>query len=285
MTTYFVGDVQGCFSELIALLEQVNFNAKQDTLYLAGDLVARGPHSLATLRFVKSLGHAAKVVLGNHDIHLLAVYDGIKKAKSADKLDELFAADDINELITWLAQQPLLQKLPKNETGDDDVYLTHAGISPQWTMPEAIEQARSAQQKLSSLDRKYWLELMYGESPNNWLHAKSTQEKFRFTVNALTRMRYCFSDGSLEFEHKGSPNTAQEHNNFDRIIPWYKLANQKSTTKVIFGHWASLMGECPAQNVYALDTGCVWGKHLTLLRWHDKKIFTEQAHPISSASP
>lgn len=270
MATYLVGDIQGCFSEFIALLEQVNFNPKVDYLYLAGDLVARGSDSLATLRFIKSLDHSAKVVLGNHDLHLLAVYAGIKKVKKADKLDALLAAPDIDQLMDWLAKQPLLQQI-----NHDNAYMSHAGISPQWNLQQAIEQAEFAHRKLSSNQRNQWLTTMYGEQPNDWLQAQTESEKFRYTINSFTRMRYCYPNKQLEFESKSAPcETTKEK----KILPWFQLSTTINKTTWVFGHWAALMRKCSHPNVYALDTGCVWGNHLTLLRWHDKKIFTERAH-------
>ena len=279
MAIYLVGDIQGCFNELTALLVQVNFDDKKDTLYLAGDLVARGPDSLKTLRLVKSLGESAKVVLGNHDLHLLAVHAGIKKAKKSDQLAALLAADDIDDLMDWLAAQPLLQKIPqlysqsKQQAITNDAYMSHAGISPQWQLADAIEQAQFVHSKLASSERNTWLALMYGEEPNSWLQAKSEIDKFRYSINAFTRMRYCFSDGSLEFNQKESPDDI----NFPSIVPWYELSKTINNTAWVFGHWASLMGQCSHTNIYPLDTGCVWGNQLTMLRWHDKKYFSQAA--------
>jgi bis(5'-nucleosyl)-tetraphosphatase (symmetrical) len=277
MAIYLVGDIQGCYSELIALLKQVSFNKKIDQLYVAGDLVARGPDSLATLRFIKSLNDSAKVVLGNHDLHLLSVYAGIKKVKKQDQLEALLDADDVDELMTWLAQQPLLQKI-----GNDNAYMSHAGISPQWTLAEAINQAIFAQKRLSSSKRNAWLSSMYGEKPNNWKQAKSEIEKFRYTINAFTRMRYCYRNKHLEFENKSTPCTQPKNNKKSNteLLPWYELSSTINKTSWVFGHWAALMGECSHQNIYPLDTGCVWGNHLTILRWHDKKIFIEPSHKV-----
>ncbi len=288
MAIYLVGDLQGCYQELTALLSKVNFDVKTDTLYIAGDLVARGPDSLDTLRFVKSLGENAKVVLGNHDLHLLAVHAGIKNVKKSDKLTSLLAAHDVDELMDWLASQPLIQKIPNpkanyKSTSDSTsegsaiensfAYMTHAGISPQWTLSEAITQAKFVQSKLASSERKVWLRLMYGEEPNSWLHAKTEVDKFRYSINALTRMRYCFKDGSLEFEQKDSPGET----NISNLRPWYELSQTINNTPWVFGHWASLMGNCSHNNIYPLDTGCVWGNHLTMLSWHDKKYFSQAA--------
>lgn len=273
MAIYLVGDIQGCYSELQALLKQVSFNTSTDQLYLAGDLVARGPDSLATLRFVRSLNQSAKIVLGNHDLHLLSVYAGIKKVKKQDKLDELLAASDIDDLMNWLAQQPLLQQI-----GNDDAYMSHAGISPQWNLPQAIAQANFASQRLSTKNRNKWLSAMYGEKPNDWQQVKTEEDKFRYTINAFTRMRYCYRNKQLEFEHKLAPKTASSKEQKFSLLPWYELSSTINKTTWVFGHWAALMGNCTAQNVYAIDTGCVWGNHLTMLRWHDKKIFIEQSH-------
>jgi len=281
MAIYLVGDIQGCFNELTALLTQVNFNRDKDILYLAGDLVARGPNSLETLRFVKSLGESAKVVLGNHDLHLLAVHAGLKRAKKSDCLAALLAAPDVNELMDWLAAQPLLQKIPNNDScsklesqnPEDYAYMSHAGISPQWQLIDALKQAELIHKKLASSDRKTWLALMYGEQPNNWHDAKTDIEKFRYSINAFTRMRFCFFDGSLEFTQKDAPeNTA-----VSSITPWYELSKTIINTAWIFGHWASLMGKSSIPNIYPLDTGCVWGNELTMLRWHDKKYFKQSA--------
>ena len=281
MAIYLVGDIQGCFNELTSLLSEVNFDRNKDTLYLAGDLVARGPNSLETLRFVKSLGESAKVVLGNHDLHLLAVHAGIKKAKKSDCLSALLAAPDVNELMDWLAEQPLLQKIPTcsnsnptNKVHNDSAYMSHAGISPQWQLQDALEQAKFIETKLSSSDRNTWLALMYGEKPNSWHQAKNEIEKFRYSINAFTRMRFCFIDGTLEFEQKGSPEDITATN----IVPWYELSQTINKTSWVFGHWASLMGKSSHPNIYPLDTGCVWGNQLTMLRWHDKKYFKQNAN-------
>ncbi|GLX79130.1 bis(5'-nucleosyl)-tetraphosphatase, symmetrical [Thalassotalea insulae] len=266
MAIYFIGDIQGCYRELRALLKQVNFTPSDDQLWAAGDLVARGPDSYATLKYLYSLGDSFKTVLGNHDLHLIATYVGLKKAKANDKLDELLSAPDVAELINWLASQPLLRKLP-----EEDVYLSHAGLPPQWTIEQAVAMAEFAQKKLNSVKRDKWLARMYGEQPNSWNQVKSKEDKFRYTINAFTRMRYCELSGALEFHNKLSPKDSPKH-----LKPWFELAtNQLQNCYWIFGHWAALMGEVPHNNLFALDTGCVWGGDLTLLRWHDKRLFTE----------
>ena len=268
MATYFIGDIQGCYDELRALLKQVEFTPGKDELWVCGDLVARGTQSLETLRYLKSLQNNAKIVLGNHDLHLLAIFSGLKKAKPQDHLTKLLNAPDAQELMDWLAQQPLLQKLPHENT-----YMSHAGMSPQWKLKDALKYANKAHELISSPERKEWLALMYGESPNDWHDAHTKIEKFRYTINALTRMRYCFLDKRLEFDSKASPEEQDT-----TLKPWYELSATVNKNNWVFGHWAALMGNCPHPNVYALDTGCVWGNHLTLLRWNDKAVFTENKH-------
>jgi bis(5'-nucleosyl)-tetraphosphatase (symmetrical) len=268
MAIYFVGDIQGCFQELRSLLNQVEFDPETDQLWVAGDLVARGPDSLSVLRYIKSLGNSAKVVLGNHDLHLLAIHAGLKKAKSSDLLSELLGADDADELLNWLAQQPLVRKLP-----DENVYMSHAGLPPHWSPEKALEQATIASAYIASPERIQWLKVMYGEKPNQWSMAETNIEKFRFTVNALTRMRYCELDYSLEFSCKSTLDESPNH-----VKPWFTLTSMDKGYSWVFGHWAALMGVCPTKNIYALDTGCVWGGYLSLLRWSDKKLFIEHSH-------
>ncbi len=268
MALYIVGDIQGCFDELKALLIQVNFNPKTDKLWALGDIVARGPKSLETMRYLKSLGGAFDMVLGNHDIHLLSIYYGLKKAKPSELLSPLLNAADLPELISWLRTKPLLLQTP-----DKKGFLSHAGLSPQWNITEAIDAAEFIQQKLQSSNIIEWLTHMYGETPNSWLDVNNDKDRFRFSINAFTRMRYCHLDGSLEFtakqQIKDSPTNLQA---------WFLFPNQLTEQHWLFGHWASLLGECSTDNIHALDTGCVWGNTLTMMRWEDKKLFEEQAH-------
>lgn len=268
MAIYLVGDIQGCYQELKSLLAMVAFDINQDQLWLTGDLVARGPDSLATLRLVKSLGSAAKVVLGNHDLHLLAVHAGIKKAKRNDRLEALLNADDIDELMDWLATFPLVEKIPFQ-----NAYMSHAGLSPHWQPEQALQQSEFVQQRISSEQRNHWLGLMYGNSPNNWQDARNEEEQFRYSVNALTRMRFCYADGSLNFTQKDSPH----YNTNPELAPWYEFHDWVKNGYWVFGHWASLAGDLTSDHVYPLDTGCVWGGEMTMLRWHDKKYFTVSA--------
>ena len=268
MALYLVGDIQGCYSELKALLNKVNFNPAQDQLWALGDIVARGTESLATIRYLKSLGSSFNMVLGNHDLHLLAIYHGLKKAKRSDHLNDLLAAPDLPELIDWLRHMPLLLQTP-----DGKGYLSHAGLSPQWTIKEAKKSAKFAEKKLQSNKLVKWLTCMYGEQPNNWIDVKSKEDKFRYVINAFTRMRFCYLDGSLEFKCKQDIK-----NSPDNLKPWFQLTTELSEDMWVFGHWASLLGKCKHKNIFATDTGCVWGNYLTLMQWDDKKRFVEPAH-------
>ncbi len=263
MPSYFVGDIQGCYQPLLKLLEQVAFDPEQDILYPVGDIVARGPESDKVARLMLDLGDAVKPVLGNHDLHLMAVYHGLKPAKKNDKLSALLKADFIDEYIAWLAKQPLVRQV-------GDVICLHAGWHPSWSLSTLLSQANLAQKKLASADRQYWLELMYGNEPNLWQEGLSELEQFKFTVNACTRMRYLNPDLSLDCKAKMSLDDAPL-----ALVPWFdKQSSEMKKHRIIFGHWASLLGRVNHSNIYALDTGCVWGNEMTLFRLEGEQYFT-----------
>lgn len=268
MSTYLIGDIHGCLDELLALLAQVNFDPQQDTLWLTGDLVARGPASLDVLRYVRSLGPAVRMVLGNHDLHLLAVYAGISRNKPKDRITPLLDAPDADELINWLRRQPVLQV-------DDQLKLimAHAGITPQWDIETAKMCAREVEAVLSSDSYPLFLDAMYGDMPNNWSPELSGLARLRFSTNALTRMRFCFPNGQLDMICKDTPENAPAP-----LKPWFDLPRLVDPEySIIFGHWASLEGKGVPEGIYGLDTGCCWGGDLTLLRWEDKRYFTQRA--------
>lgn len=266
MATYIVGDIQGCFDELQRLLEKVSFSAKKDQLWLAGDLVARGPKSLETLRFVKSLGASAIVVLGNHDLHLLAVAHRIKKVKDKDKTAPIFTAPDKEELLTWLAQQPLLAE-------HDEFVMCHAGISPLWNLKTARKCAREVERIIQSEELPWLLKNMYSNQPDSWDDSLQGLDRYRYIINAFTRMRFCFPDGRLDMDCKLPPQQVSGN----ELIPWFDVPKRIHLNKaVLFGHWAALQGYMNNE-VIGLDTGCVWGGSLTMIRWEDKKIFTQDA--------
>lgn len=264
MANYCVGDIQGCYDELCWLLDKVAFDQTEDTLWLTGDLVARGPDSLNTLRLVKSLGDSARTVLGNHDLHLIAVAAGIKKAKEKDYLQPLLDSEELESLILWLRQQPLLRKI------DDNTVICHAGIPPTWTLEQAFASANRVSETLNSDDYLFYIKNMYDSQPDLWQDNLPALEHFRYTLNALTRMRYVYSDKRLEFKHKDAPGTQPKE-----LLPWFEVENPSVSNKtIIFGHWASLQGNTKRNNRIALDTGCVWGNHLTFIRLEDRAYFT-----------
>lgn len=265
MALYLVGDIQGCFDELQLLLKQVNFSA-QDTLWLTGDLVARGPKSLKTLRWVKQQSNV-HTVLGNHDLHLLAVAEGIRPAKDKDKINSILTAPDKSELIHWLRQQPLLLRHPELP-----LVMTHAGIYPRWSVEQASMLADEVAQQLRGPHYLSLLQQMYGDGPAIWSYQLTGPARWRFIINALTRMRFCHPNGTLELNTKVSPENADE-----LLIPWFELHHQHQFThhRIVFGHWASLMGKTNRDRYIALDTGCVWGNELTMLCWQTGKYYKQ----------
>jgi symmetrical bis(5'-nucleosyl)-tetraphosphatase len=267
MATYFVGDIQGCLPDLKKLLTQAHFNPHHDQLWLAGDLVARGPESLETLRFVKALGQSAQIILGNHDLHLLAAANKLVQVKPSDRTQPIFEAQDSEELLNWLRQQPILAEHP-----DFPLVMVHAGISPQWSLVTAREQARKVETLLRSDNYLWLLEHMYGDSPNYWHSELNEIEQLRYTINSFTRMRFCDSHGRLNMQCKATPGNKDTGD----LIPWFTVKRQHVIDKtIIFGHWAALMGHQDQQCI-GLDTGCVWGNSLTMLRWDDGQRFVTE---------
>lgn len=268
MATYLVGDLQGCYDELRCLLDRVAFDPNQDKLYLVGDLVARGDKSLECLRFVKSLGNKAKTVLGNHDLHLISTALGIKKIKAKDRVDAIFSAPDFEELITWLRCQPLLIYEEQQ-----NFIITHAGISPDWDLSTTIRCANEVEQVLQYGNYYELIENMYSNQPDSWSDNLQGLDRLRYIINVFTRMRFCYQDHRLDFDCKLPVNQAPTH-----LQPWFKLDNPLfKQTNIIFGHWASLVDTPTPANIYALDTGCVWGNRMTMLRWEDQQYFTQPA--------
>lgn len=274
MNTYLIGDVHGCYDELQALLHQVEFNPQQDQLWLTGDLVARGPASLDVLRFVRSLGDSVKLVLGNHDLNLLAIHAGISRNKPKDRLTELLQAEDADELMNWLRRQPLLQVDEEKK-----LVMAHAGITPQWDIATARMCAREVEFALSSDNYATYLSSMYGDMPNHWTTDLTGLARLRFISNAFTRMRYCFPNGQLDMLSKESPENVPAP-----LKPWFNLPGLVAPEyTIVFGHWASLEGKGTPEGIIGLDTGCCWGGELTMLRWEDKQIFTQAANPQQQA--
>ncbi|MGL6175613.1 MAG: symmetrical bis(5'-nucleosyl)-tetraphosphatase [Vibrionaceae bacterium] len=270
MAIYFVGDVHGCFAELQALLAQAQFDKTRGHLYFTGDLVARGPDSLSVLRFVKSLGDHGHAVLGNHDLHLLAVGFGLQKEHPADKISPILQAPDKLELLGWLRTRPLLiHKAIKNHCSPGFV-LTHAGIAPAWDLAQAKSYAHEAQQLLRGEQATWLLQNMYGNEPAQWSDTLTGIARYRYIFNAFTRMRFCTKDGALDLTTKETPAAEQA------LIPWFLVENSPLIAETrVFGHWAALGGYF-SDRLLGVDTGCVWNGALTMVRWEDSTRFTQQ---------
>lgn len=256
MSIFAIGDIQGCYDELRQLLARIKFNPAEDTLWFTGDLVNRGPQSLEALRFAKNLGEHAVCVLGNHDLHLLALAAGMDKHKSFDTLDAVLAAPDRDELLHWLRHRPLL-----HHDATLGFTLIHAGLPPQWDLATAITCAQELEQVLRSAEHVDFFRHMYGNQPARWSPGLRGIERLRFIVNCFTRLRYLNADGDLDLASKGAPGTQPAG-----FMPWYAVPNRASANlHILFGHW-STVGEVKGHNVYPLDTGCVWGGRLSALR-------------------
>lgn len=273
MARFIVGDIQGCFAELKQLLEHVQFNPQFDELWCVGDLVGRGPESLATLNFIRSLGDAAKIVLGNHDLNLLAVLLNVREADPRDQLTAITALPETEKqaLVDWLVQQPLMRQ------SADKLVMSHAGIYPWWSIEQAQcyanEVSEALQQAWKNQSLANFLHSMYGNEPASWSPNLSGADRIRFIINAFTRMRFCEPNGQLNFSNKSAPNG----DNSSNLVPWFTLWEIDDAT-LVFGHWAALMGVTHRDDIIGLDTGCVWGEYLTLLQWPSGQRNSVKAH-------
>lgn len=270
MSIYAIGDVQGCFAALERLLVQINYNPNVDQLWFAGDLVNRGENSLGCLRFIKHQveQHNAKVVLGNHDLHLLAVYAGFGKLRKKDTLDDILQAPDVHELMHWLRQQPLFHWQPESNWA-----MVHAGVPPTWSPATTQRLAQEVQTVLSGSHWQDFIANMYGDLPDLWQEDLTGHARLRIIVNYLTRMRMLDQQARLNLEFKGAPELAPAN-----LVPWFVFLNEAwDNTHLLFGHWAALQGQCCNAQYFALDTGCVWGNQLSALRLQDKRWFAVEA--------
>ncbi|RLA06422.1 MAG: diadenosine tetraphosphatase [Gammaproteobacteria bacterium] len=261
MATYAIGDVQGCYDNLIKLLDKIKFDEKKDKLLFCGDLINRGNKSLKTIRFIKGLGSCAKAVLGNHDLHCLVVANNFKKPNKSDTLNKIYRASDKKELLDYLRFLPFIYCDDSKNT-----LIVHAGIYPFWNQKQAFLYAKEAEKVLQSDDYLKFLKKMYGNLPNKWSDKLSGYDRLRFIVNSFTRMRYVSIKGKLDFINHNSPNNKNKN-----LYPWYELSKHKKNDKqIIFGHWATLKGyESPY--IYGIDTGCVWNLKLSALQIKKQK--------------
>jgi bis(5'-nucleosyl)-tetraphosphatase (symmetrical) len=268
VATYTIGDVQGCHDELVALLDELRFDPARDRLRFVGDLVNRGPASLAVLRLVHGLRECAESVLGNHDLHLLAAAHGLRKPAKSDTLSSVLEAPDCDELLAWLRRRPLLIEDPI--TGS---VVVHAGLPPHWDLPTAHACARELENTLSGDGLAQFLAHMYGDEPRRWHPELTGFDRLRYITNAFTRMRYCNRHGDLDFSDSRPPGRQAEG-----LTPWFAVPGRRSQgTPIVFGHWATLQllqPLDPSHGVVHLDSGCVWGGALSARREEDGRLFS-----------
>ena len=256
MAIFAVGDVQGCCAELRQLIDKLPFDPSQDELWFVGALVNRGPDTLGVLRFVKELGPAARTLLGNHDLHLLALALGEEVPVTDDDLALVLAAEDAQELVNWLRHQPLAHHNP-----DLNTLMVHAGIFPSWSGPDTLAHAREVETILEGDDCGSFLTAMYGSRPDRWSENLKGQDRLRFITNCLTRIRFVRADGSLDFDQKGPPGSQPPE-----LVPWFEFPGRATADlRIVFGHWSAL-GFLQRPNLLGLDTGAVWGGKLTAMR-------------------
>jgi bis(5'-nucleosyl)-tetraphosphatase (symmetrical) len=275
MATYAIGDVQGSFDELQALLGAFGFDRAKDSLWFVGDLVNRGPASLATLRFVRDLGDRALSVLGNHDLHLLALAQGSVKAREDDTLGEVIAAPDRDDLLDWLRHRPMAHVAAS-------YVLVHAGLLPQWDITTAKALAGEVEAELRGPGHKEFLAQLYGSLPDRWNDKLRGIDRLRVIVNAMTRLRFCTPEGVMEFNTKGETAKAPPG-----YLPWFEVPGRKSADhSLVCGHWSAL-GLHIAPNLLALDSGCVWGGKLSAVRLEDRRLYQVScaAHPARVKTP
>ncbi len=266
MSDYVIGDVQGCYSQLQRLLDAIDFNEQDDCLWFVGDLVNRGPESLAVLRFIKALPKPAKVTLGNHDLHLLSSLFCASPWKGHDDtIDDVLNAPDGEELGHWLRHQNLIYYDEAHNT-----VMCHAGIAPVWNLEQALMFAKEVETVLQSPHYGDFLTQMYGNEPSLWSPTLQGIERLRAITNYCTRMRFCDNEGRLVLTFKGQIKDAPKN-----LYPWYNVPCRKPiAAHIVFGHWAALQGQCEEPGIDALDTGCLWGGSLTAMRLQDKKRFS-----------
>ena len=268
MADYAVGDIQGCYRELMDLLDQVAFNPRTDKLWVVGDMVSRGPDSHKVLRFLYQHRDSLHAVLGNHDLHLIAIAFGLKRDKASDFLAKTLKSDALNDWVSWLRTLPLCFYHEGH-----DVAMVHAGIAPSWGINEALAYSREVEAVLQSEDAAKFLSEMYGNSPLIWSEDLAGMRRLRCITNYFTRMRALRSDGTMDFAYKGEISEMPlEH------YPWFKFPERRTKKNtIIFGHWASLGGYVDQKYLYGLDTGCVWGRMLTLMNVETKELFIAQS--------
>lgn len=260
MALYLIGDVQGCDAALQDLLDTLDFSASRDTLYVLGDLVNRGPDSAGVLRRLMGYGDAAQCLLGNHDLNLLAIAQGVRKPHRKDTLDGVLGAEDRHGMLRWLCHQKMAIQLKR---GDTPLLMVHAGVLPQWTADQTMALAQEVQATLQGGHAAEFFNAMYSNMPNQWSESLTGMDRLRVIVNALTRLRFCTAQGEMEFDSKEGAGGAPQG-----YLPWFDVPGRKTAhINVAFGHWSTL-GWLGRSDVLSLDTGCVWGGSLSALRFN-----------------
>lgn len=259
MATYAIGDVQGCYTQLKELLLKLEFKSDKDKLWFAGDIVNRGPDSLKTLRFIKSLEDNAITVLGNHDLHLLAIANGRRKQSKKDTIKSILDAKDSDSLLDWLIHRPLMHYQKKNH-----VCMVHAGIHPSWSLKQALSCAKEVEDILQGSKSHEFFQHMYGDKPAKWSENLHGWDRLRFITNCFTRMRYIDENFKLRMKEKGAPGKQGRG-----IHPWFEYQSMDSDLNIVFGHWSTLV-DPHLEHLYPLDTGCLWGGKLTALKINQK---------------
>jgi bis(5'-nucleosyl)-tetraphosphatase (symmetrical) len=253
--------VQGCYQPLRRLLDAIAFDPGRDRLWFVGDLVNRGPDSVECLRFVRALGERAVTVLGNHDLHLVSLAEGIRATKHRDTLDEVLGAPDRDELVAWLRTRPLMHV-------EDGFAMMHAGLLPQWSVAQARALAAEVEAQLRGPARRELLRDMYGDRPDRWSDDLAGMDRWRVIINAMTRLRVCDQRGAMVLQYKGEPGEAA-----DGWTPWFDVPGRRSADHaIVCGHWSAL-GLVVRHDLLALDSGCVWGRALSAVRLEDRRVF------------
>lgn len=261
MSTYAIGDLQGCHAALEKLLERIEFDPARDKIWLVGDLINRGTASAKVLRWAMGMGDALVMVLGNHDLHTLAVAEGFVPLHRSDTIQDILQAPDRDELLGWLRRQPLAY-------GENGHFMVHAGLLPQWTAEQALALAGEVQEVLRGDHYRDYFAHMYGNEPRQWRDGLQGMSRLRLITNAMTRLRFCSAEGEIDFSHKGPPGSQPEN-----LLPWYDVPGRASSgVTVVFGHWSAL-GLLQRPNLAALDTGCLWSGELSALRLEDRRLF------------
>ena len=272
MATYAIGDIQGCYHAFTALLNRLEFNPETDQLRLVGDLINRGTGSLEILRWCYQHQSSVKIVLGNHDLHALAVAQQLKKSHKSDTLQAIIDAPDSAELLTWLRHQPLL--LVDLDAHQQVYAVVHAGLLPQWSVEQALTYAHEVEAALQAADYREFLTHMYGNMPNHWHDSLGGMDRLRVITNAMTRMRICKQDGEMEFAFKGKLQDVPTG-----YMPWFKAPDRQSQSiRIHCGHWSAL-GLSQQNNVISLDTGCLWGGQLTAI-CVETGVITQVQHDV-----